>query len=129
VAIAFEPEPGMFIDTLDRFEALLARIDAPHLRLTIDVGHLHCLGEVPIEDHLRRWAPRLANAHIEDMRAGVHEHLMFGEGEMDFPPILQTLGEVGYQGGVYVELSRHSNEGPMAARRALEFLEPLIPED
>ena len=47
---------------------------------------------------------------------------MFGEGEIDFPPILQALAEVGYTGGVYVELSRHSHEGPAAARRAFEFL-------
>jgi sugar phosphate isomerase/epimerase len=61
------------------------------------------------------------------MRTGVHEHLMFGEGELDFPPILQALGEIGYRGGVHVELSRHSHEGPIAARRAMEFLRPLIP--
>ena len=57
------------------------------------------------------------------MRAGRHEHLMFGEGEIDFPPVLRTLAEVGYTGGVYVELSRHSHEGPAAARRAFEFLQ------
>ncbi len=122
VLIAFEPEPGMFIDTMAAFEELLGRIDAPNLRLTLDIGHLQCQGELPIAAVIRRWAPRLANVHIEDMRRGVHEHLMFGEGEIDFPPVLQALAEVGYNGGLYVELSRHSREGPTAARRALEFL-------
>ena len=75
---------------------------------------------------IRRWAPRLVNVHIEDMRRGVHEHLMFGEGEIDFPPVLQALAEVGYTGGVYVELSRHSHEGPAAARRAFEFLAAMM---
>jgi L-ribulose-5-phosphate 3-epimerase len=122
VAIAFEPEPGMFIDTMSAFEELLTRIDAPNLRLTLDIGHLQCQGEVPIPDVIRRWSSRLANVHIEDMRRGVHEHLMFGEGEIDFPPILRTLAEVGYPAGVYVELSRHSHESEIAARRAFEFL-------
>jgi sugar phosphate isomerase/epimerase len=126
VLIAFEPEPSMFIDTMATFEELLGRIDAPNLRLTLDVGHLQCQGELPIPDVIRRWAPRLANVHIEDMRRGVHEHLMFGEGEIDFPPVLQALAEVGYTGGVYVELSRHSHEGPAAARKAFEFLESLV---
>ena len=125
VLIAFEPEPGMFIDTMPAFEELLARIDAPNLRLTLDIGHLQCQGELPIPDVIRRWAPRLANVHIEDMRRGVHEHLMFGEGEIDFPPILQALAEVGYTGGLYVELSRHSHEGPAAARRAFEFFSKI----
>ncbi len=123
VVIAFEPEPGMLIDSTAAFEDLLARIDAPNLRLTLDVGHMHCRGETPIADVIRRWSPRLANVHIEDMRAGMHEHLMFGEGEIDFPPVLKALDEVGYGGGAYVELSRHSREAPAAARRAFEFLQ------
>jgi L-ribulose-5-phosphate 3-epimerase len=122
VVVAFEPEPGMFIDTMAAYERLLAAIDGPNLRLTLDIGHLQCQGELPIADVIRRWAGRLANVHIEDMRRGVHEHLMFGEGEIDFAAILQTLAEVGYTGGVYVELSRHSHEGPAAARKAFEFL-------
>ena len=122
VVVAFEPEPGMLIDTTEAFAGLLTRIDAPNLRLTLDIGHLHCLDETPIADVLRRWAPRLANVHIEDMRRGRHEHLMFGEGEIDFPPVLKTLAQIGYAAGVYVELSRHSREGPVAARRAFDFL-------
>jgi sugar phosphate isomerase/epimerase len=120
--LAFEPEPGMFIDTLARYEQLLERLDAPHFKLTLDVGHLHCQGEVPIADYIRHWGPRLANIHIEDMRQGVHEHLQFGEGEIDFPPVIDALRQVGYDGGLYVELSRHSHAAPTAARQAFEFL-------
>jgi sugar phosphate isomerase/epimerase len=129
VPIAFEPEPGMLIDTMTAFEELLGRIDAPNLRLTLDIGHLQCQGELPIADVIRRWAPRLANVHIEDMRRGVHEHLMFGEGEIDFPPVLRALAEVGYANGIYVELSRHSHEGPTAARRAFAFLRKMMRDE
>jgi L-ribulose-5-phosphate 3-epimerase len=126
VLIAFEPEPGMFIDTMPAFEQLLGRIDAPNLRLTLDIGHLQCQGELPIPDVIRRWSSRLVNVHIEDMRRGIHEHLMFGEGEIDFPPVLRTLAEVSYAGGVYVELSRHSHEGPAAARQAFQCMKSLF---
>ena len=60
-------------------------IDAPHLQLTLDVGHLWCQGELPIADYIARWGQRIVNVHIEDMRAGVHEHLMFGEGRDGLP--------------------------------------------
>jgi L-ribulose-5-phosphate 3-epimerase len=128
VTVGFEPEPGMFIDTMDAMADLVDRIASPRLKLSLDVGHLHCQGEVPIADYIRRWAPWLVNVHIEDMRAGVHEHLMFGEGEIDFPPVIAALAEVGYDGGVHVELSRHSHDGPCAAARAYQFLHPLIQE-
>jgi L-ribulose-5-phosphate 3-epimerase len=126
VTLAFEPEPGMLVDTMSSFAALTESVDSPRLKLTLDVGHLHCQGETPIADVIRRWGGRLANVHIEDMRTGVHEHLMFGEGEMDFPPIIAALAEIGYDGGVHVELSRHSHDGPQAAERAFKFLNPLV---
>ena len=126
VTIGFEPEPGMLIDSMASYEELLRLLDAENLRLTLDVGHLQCQGEAPIDEVIHRWAPRLVNVHIEDMRRGVHEHLMFGEGQIDFPPVLQALGQVGYQGGIHVELSRHSHEGADAARRAMEFLKPML---
>lgn len=126
VDVGFEPEPEMLIDTTDSFAELLDRVDSPRLKLTLDMGHLHCLGETPIPAVIRRWGPRIANVHLEDMRAGVHDHLMFGEGEMDFPPIIAALAEVGYDGGVHVELSRHSHDAPRVARRAFDFLSPMM---
>jgi sugar phosphate isomerase/epimerase len=127
VLLAFEPEPGMFIDTMTRYEQLIQRIDAPCFKLTLDIGHLHCLGEEPIADYLHRWSSRLVNVHIEDMQRGVHEHLMFGEGEIDFPPLLRALRDVHYTGGIHVELSRHSHMAPDAARRSFQFLRSMSP--
>jgi sugar phosphate isomerase/epimerase len=125
VRLAFEPEPGMFIDTMAHFAAIHERAAHAWLGLTIDIGHLHCLGDTPIADYLRRWRELLWNVHIEDMRHGVHEHLMFGEGEIDFVPVLRTLREIGYEGGLHVELSRHSHDAVNTARRSLEFLRSL----
>jgi L-ribulose-5-phosphate 3-epimerase len=131
IILGFEPEPGMFIDTLTRYADLLAELNAARvetnlLRLTIDTGHLQCMGELPIANKLRKWRDRLVNVHVEDMRAGIHEHLMFGEGEIDFRPVIAALREIGYNGLVNVELTRHAHVGPAAARQAYEFLSPLI---
>lgn len=56
------------------------------------------------------------------MRRGVHEHLPFGEGEIDFPPVLEALEATGYQGLTVVELPRHSHAGPQLAEESLRFL-------
>jgi sugar phosphate isomerase/epimerase len=119
--LAFEPEPGMFVDTMSRFEELHKRVDHPLFGLTIDIGHLHCLGE-PIAATLRKWKDSLFNVHIEDMRKGMHEHLMFGDGEIDIAEVLEVLNEIGFAGGVHVELSRHSHDAVETARKALEYL-------
>jgi sugar phosphate isomerase/epimerase len=126
VVLGFEPEPGMAIDTMRRWERLQQWFSHPRLRLTLDIGHLFCQGEVPLADYIQRWAGQTVNVHLEDMRAGVHEHLMFGEGEMSFPPIITALKSSGYVGPVHVELSRHSHDAANIARRAFEFLQPLL---
>ncbi len=126
VSIAFEREPGMLIDTMAGWDELLAQSGMDDLCLTLDIGHLHCQGEGPIDAVLGRWVSRLINVHVEDMRAGVHEHLMFGEGQIDFPAVFRGLSRIGFAGGVYVELSRHSHEAPAAAQKAYEFLQNVL---
>ncbi len=124
--IGFEPEPGMLIDTTGRFQRLLHLVDSPRLKITLDIGHLFCLSEVPIGEFIERWQDRLINVHIEDMRAGVHEHLMFGEGQIHFPPVVETLFTVGYEGPVNIELSRHSHNAAQIVHESYQFLNPII---
>ncbi len=123
--IGFEPEPDMLIDTMTSFAELVDRIDSPRLGLTLDIGHLHCQRE-PIAASILQWSDRLVNVHIEDIRAGVHEHLMFGEGEIDFNETIAALRQIEYDNGVHVELSRHSHCGPDAARQSMAFLRTLL---
>lgn len=126
VRIAFEPEPGMFIDTFSRFSQLDERVRHPLFDLTVDLGHVHCIEDGSVGDHIRAWGPRILNVHVEDMVRGVHDHLMFGEGTMEFPPIVQALREVEYRGSLHVELSRHGHMAAEAVRRARDFLAPML---
>lgn len=129
VAIALEPEPGMFIDSQARFGELLERFPAESLRLTLDVGHLQCQRETPIAEQIVTWQSRLANVHLDDAVTGRHDHLQFGDGEIAFGPVIDALRQIGYQEGLYVELSRHSHMAPQAARAAYDFLVPLMQKD
>lgn len=122
VPLAFEPEPGMFIESMRDFADLLECGVELELGLTLDIGHIHCVESDPIPEVIARWKNWLLNVHIEDMLQGVHEHLPFGEGTIDFPPVLAALAESGYEGGVHVELSRHSHEAPERLQQSFEFL-------
>ena len=128
VRISFEPEPDMWIDRLEKYEELVDRLGRDDLWLTVDIGHLQCQGEVPIAKVLPRYANRIVNIHLEDMRRHQHEHLFFGEGEIDFREVFRSLAEIHYQGPVHVELPRHSHEAPVIAQRAFDFLQNLLSE-
>ena len=56
------------------------------------------------------------------MRRGVHEHLPFGDGEVDFPPVLAALAAIEFEGLVAVELPRHPHAAPTLAASSLDFL-------
>jgi sugar phosphate isomerase/epimerase len=121
--LGFEPEPGMLVESIDDWERLRADLGAPvHFGLTLDIGHCRCLEPIPAEECVRRVAGQLVNVQIDDMRRGVHEHLEFGTGEVDFPAVLRALNETDYGGLVAVELPRHSHAAPTVARDSLAFL-------
>lgn len=126
VKLAFEPEPDMLIETLNDYDELTNLIDHPCFGLTVDIGHLQCLGETPISELIAPYAHRIFNIHIEDMVYGVHDHLRFGEGEIDFHDVIVGLQRINYTGGIHVELSRHSHIAPDVVEESFHFLRNLL---
>ncbi|MES4902929.1 MULTISPECIES: sugar phosphate isomerase/epimerase family protein [unclassified Streptomyces] len=123
IPLAIEPEPGHLLATLGDFHHVRRLLGDPTaLGLTLDIGHCQCLEPLPPADCVRAAAPWLRHVQIEDMRRGVHDHLPFGEGEIDFPPVLAALAATGYRGLTVVELPRHSHAGPHHAETSLPFL-------
>ncbi|MFB9687595.1 sugar phosphate isomerase/epimerase family protein, partial [Amycolatopsis plumensis] len=120
-----EPEPGMLVEDLDGYFELSRRLGDPaRFGLTLDIGHCRCNEPASVPDCVRRALPRLVNVQIDDMRRGTHEHLEFGKGEIDFPPVLAALEP--YPGLVAVELPRDSHAAPRIARESLEFLRKAV---
>jgi sugar phosphate isomerase/epimerase len=123
VTLGFEPEPGMLVADIAGWRRLHDALGRPPgLGITLDLGHCRCLEPRSVPDCVTDVAAHLVNVQIDDMRRGVHEHLEFGAGEIDFPPVLAALTDAGYRGLVAVELPRHSHAAPVVAARSLEFL-------
>ena len=123
VTLGFEPEPGMLVEDIAGWRRLRAALGDPApFGITLDIGHCRCLEPWPVPQCVAEIAEHLVNVQIDDMRRGVHEHLEFGTGEIDFPPVLAALAEAGYGGLVAVELPRDSHAAPAVAARSIEFL-------
>ncbi len=123
VPLAVEPEPGHLLDDLAAFHRLRTTLGEPEgLGLTLDVGHCLCLEPRSPQACVESAGPWLRHVQIEDMRRGVHEHLPFGEGELEVAPVLAALRGTGYAGLVTVELPRDSHAGPARAQDAIRFL-------
>ena len=123
VEIGFEPEPGMWIETVEQYAGVRERLSHPAFGLTLDVGHCLATGEGDPAEILEAHGEDLLVVQLDDHRAGVHDHLAFGQGEVDFPAIARALGSVSFKGPLEVELSRHSSTAPATARESLLFLQ------
>jgi len=128
VVVAFEPEPGMFVERPGEYLELCRRMGAAgdELGLCLDVGHLLVTGDLPVGRVVRELAPKLVHVHLDDCAGGVHEHCMFGTGELDLNDTLSSLLEVGYAGMAAVELSRDSHRGAAAAAEAVALLREAL---
>jgi L-ribulose-5-phosphate 3-epimerase len=124
VQIAFEPEPGMFIERPAGYRELLTRLGVgpDELGLTLDLGHLVVTGDLPVERVIAEHSAEIRNVHMDDCPAGVHEHGLFGTGDLDLQAAVKALIESGYSGVASVELSRDSHRGPVIAAQALAQL-------
>lgn len=128
VEIGLEPEPDMLIDSLGRFDRLFHLLPHRRINLTLNVAHMFCAAEVPVGGFIDQWGEKIINVHVSDALAGSHEHLLFGSGQIFFPPILESLGRAGYKNGIQVELEDYSPNGVATLQSAYRFLAPLIAE-
>jgi sugar phosphate isomerase/epimerase len=130
VVAAVEPEPGMRVETVDdwcRLREEVARRGAAPIRLALDVGHLMVTQERVPAEAVRELAPVMGTVALEDMKRGVHEHLPFGEGDLDVSSVLRALVESRFDRLVCVELSRDSHRAHTMVPQALEWLRAHMP--
>lgn len=127
VRLAFEPEPGMLVDRVAGVQELRRRLGSPAvLGMTLDVGHAIANEVDPPEALVLSAAADVIHVQIEDMRRGVHEHLEFGEGDIDLPAVVGALMDIEFTGLVSVELARHSATAPAVAARSIDALRTAI---
>jgi sugar phosphate isomerase/epimerase len=109
---ALEPEPGMAVATLLDYDAVAQALGDRAPYLCLDVGHLYVTQPADPLAAIAGRGPRLRQVHLEDIRAGVHEHLPPGQGDVDFRAARRALATAGYAGAVCFELSRSSHAAP-----------------
>ncbi|SEL95468.1 Sugar phosphate isomerase/epimerase [Stigmatella aurantiaca] len=132
VVLAMEPEPGMLVETVDAWRQLQEEVKllgAAPFKLALDVGHLLVTQERVPADAVREFAPVLGTVALEDMKRGVHEHLPFGEGDLDVVPVLRELIQARYDKLVCVELSRDAHRAHTMVPGAIEWLRARLPAD
>jgi sugar phosphate isomerase/epimerase len=128
VSLNVEPEPGLLIERSDQFDRLKKTYfaDEPMIQMNGDLGHFYCVREDPSKV-LRSHRQTVKHVHIADIVSErVHQHMIPGEGVMDFAGIFNTLDAIGYDGMVTVELYPYTSTAADVAQRSYDHLKPLL---
>ncbi|MCS7160584.1 MAG: sugar phosphate isomerase/epimerase family protein [Gemmatales bacterium] len=126
VHLLVEPEPGLLLENAAQFEEFMDRVQSPAVGLNCDIGHFYCVGEEPAQV-IRRLARHIRHVHLEDIPADRrHQHLIPGDGAINFAAVFEALRDINYQGWLTVELYPYLENPDYAARMAYQRLQPYL---
>lgn len=111
--------------TLDRIlDELGDNPSTSNLGICIDIGHANQsvdAGRHPITNYLERYAGQIRHLHLHDNHGQDDEHLMPGEGNVDWPRVLGVLENIGFSGTAVLEAHQEGISPQEGMRRGIEF--------
>jgi sugar phosphate isomerase/epimerase len=126
VRIAVEVIPNALSNASALVELLESDIEATGLGLCMDVGHARLMGDVV--DAIENSAGHLITTHLHDNRGRSDDHLVPGQGVIDWDAALLAFQKVGYDGVWMFELAVSPERRTVLERaiKARERFESLL---
>jgi sugar phosphate isomerase/epimerase len=107
-----------FHNSVAEVRALIERIGLPAIRPMVDTLHMN-IEETSLTDPIHACGAALRHVHLCESNAG-----RFGSGRVDFPAVLRTLQEIGYDKWCSIKIYRQLQFAD-AARTSIEFLRSI----
>ncbi len=101
-------------------------LEVPGMGVCLDVGHANLTGDAM--EAIEACSGHIVTTHLHDNRGKRDEHLVPGEGTIDWDGVLMAFQKVGYDGAWIFELAPSSEPAAVLARaaRARETFERLL---
>jgi len=123
IRLALEPEPGFLISSTEDMQRLMDEVPSDSLACNLDLGHAFLCDEDPLVA-IKSLGSKVVHCHIENMRRGIHQHLIPQEGDMDLSLYVKVLEEISFKGAMALDLAAYDYE--MVAPEAVVFIKNLI---
>ena len=126
VRLAVEVIPNELSTPVSLVDLLESDIDADDLGICMDVGHARLLGDVV--DAIETCSGHLLTTHLHDNRGRTDDHLVPGQGVVDWDAALLAFQKVGYDGAWMFELAVATERRTVLERavKARERFESLL---
>ena len=128
IKVLVEPEPDLLIERTQEFKSFIKDVKSGIVGINFDIGHFFCVGEDPkvAFEELFEW---VGHVHIEDIGPNrEHNHLIAGQGVIQFLEIFETMQRLGYNGDISLELYPYVDRPDEAGQKSLEYLRPVFKE-
>ena len=101
-------------------------LESPGMGVCLDVGHANLTGDAM--EAIETCSGHIVTTHVHDNRGKRDEHLVPGEGAIDWEGVLMAFQKVGYDGAWIFELAPSAEPAAVLARasRAREMFERLL---
>lgn len=95
-----------------------------NLGICIDIGHANQsndAGREAVCNYLERYSGQLSHLHLHDNHGERDEHLVPGEGTVDWPRMLGVLENIGFSGTAVLESHQEGISPSEGLRRGIDF--------
>jgi protein FrlC len=118
--LLIEQEPEMLVGTTADLLQLIEDTKG-RLKINLDIGHLQVNRE-NISKSIQLLKNSLVNIHFEDIKNNIHQHLLPGEGDIDFSAFFKEIKNISYSGHITADLYPFSHKSVEAAQFTQKFL-------
>ena len=126
IKILIEPEPNLLLENSNQFLNFIDNLNTDNVGLNFDIGHFYCVGEDPTEI-IYKLSEYIEHFHLADIASNrIHNHLIPGEGSINFRSVFKAIEGIGYKGFVTVELYPYQLCPKEAGKKAYEYLYRLL---
>ncbi|MBC8278639.1 MAG: sugar phosphate isomerase/epimerase [FCB group bacterium] len=125
IDFAVEPEPGNMIEDSAGMRKLMNELNCENLKINLDIGHSF-ITEEDVNQDIKEWRNDLVHIHLEDIKDSRHEHLLPGEGDIDFRRVFAALQDIDYWGFITLDIFNIVNDPKGFAEKALRSLRKAV---
>lgn len=99
--------PNRIGDTAEEVWEIVNSFSSIYIGICLDTGHAHIGGD--LIESIQKFQSRLVTLHISDNNREIDQHLLPGEGNIEWPGLLALLAQGSYDGPFMYELHKRKD--------------------
>jgi len=123
------PYEGTILVTSDDVKWALDEINNEYVKCVLDLAAPFTVGE-SVSEYFNKMKDEIVQIHFIDCEASSEDHLIPGDGDIDFPNLVSYLHEIKFDGYLTLELfSRYATERDFSVKRGYKEIKRLLSEN